>query len=76
MINDKFATDAKTHANLFKSFFLEQCTLLKNDFPKEPMFPNTIKTAFNRFQSWWNTKIIRSFDVNKTYGHDDILKER
>ena len=70
MINDRF----KTKANLFNKFFAEQCTLLKNDsvIPTSQRFLARSRLHPFKFSLDEIPKIIRSPDVNKAHGHDNI----
>ena len=70
LINDRF----KTKANLFNKFFAKQCTLLKNDsvIPTSQRFLARSRLHPFKFSLDEIPKIIRSPDVNKAHGHDDI----
>ena len=74
LINDKFVTDIKTKANILNNLFLGQCTSLKNDsaFPTSQRFLSLSRLHPLDFSLDEILKIIRSLDVNKPHGHDDI----
>ena len=76
LINDKFVTDIKTKANIFNKFFAEQCTPLKSDSvpPTSQHVLTQSKLHPINFSFEEISKIIRSLDVNKAHGHDDISR--
>ena len=73
-VNDKFVTDMKTKADIFNNFFAEQCTPLKNDskLPNSQIFLTQSRLSSLDFSEDEALKIIRSLNIHKAHGHDDI----
>ena len=74
LIEDKFVTDIQTEANIFNTFFAEQCTPLKNDslLPLNQIFLTHSRLNSLDFNEDEIIKIIRALNVNKAHGCDDI----
>ena len=74
MVNDNFVTDMKTKADIFNKFFAEQCTPLKNDskLPNSQIFLTQSRLSSLDFNEDEALKIIRSLNIHKAHGHDDI----
>ena len=74
LVNDKFVTDMKTKADIFNNFFAEQCTPLKNDskLPNSQIFLTQSRLSSLDFNEDEALKIIRSLNIYKAHGHDDI----
>ena len=74
LIEDKFVTDIQTKANIFNTFFAEQCTPLKNDslLPLNQIFLTQSRLNSLDFNEDEIIKIIRALNVNKAHGCDDI----
>ena len=74
LVNNNFITDIKTKANIFNTFFAEQCTPLKNDsvLPINQMFLTQSKLGTLDFNENEILKIIRALNIHKAHGHDDI----
>ena len=72
--NDKMVTDISEKANIFNSFFAKQCSILKTD----SILPNKLTYFTNKqlntatFEADKILSIIRSLDINKAHGCDDI----
>ena len=74
LIDDNFVTDIQTKANIFNTFFAEQCTPLNSSvFPANQMF--FIRSRLNciNFNEDEILKIIRALNILKVHGHDDIF---
>ena len=69
---NKFITNFKEKAELFNTFFVNQCTLLNNS----SVFPNNLAKLTNKsldtvdFSTDNISKIINNLDPNKAHGHD------
>ena len=74
LVNDNFVTDMKTKADIFNKFFAEQCTPLKNDskLPNSQIFLTQSRLSSLDFNEDEALKIIRSLNIHKAHGHDDI----
>ena len=74
LVNDEFVTDMKTKADIFNKFFAEQCTPLKNDskLPNSQIFLTQSRLSSLDFNEDEALKIIRSLNIHKAHGHDDI----
>ena len=75
LFNGVFVTDFQQKANILNSFFAKQCTLVSNNSVLSSEF--TYMTE-ERIQSITLSesdfiKIIKSLDVNKAHGDDNIL---
>ena len=60
--------------NLFNEFFTQQCNTVENDstLPNDLVFETTERMSSFDISKDEITKIIRSWDPNKTHGHDEI----
>ena len=74
LVNDKYVSDFKTKADLFNIHFSNQCSLIENTscLPQGPIpvanhFLNSIEINGDQI-----LKSIRSLDVNKSHGFDQI----
>ena len=74
MVDNNFVTDIKTKANIFKKFFAEQCTPLKNNsaLPVNQMFLTQSRLIYIDFNEDEILKIIKALNIHKAHGHDDI----
>ena len=74
LVNDNFVTVMKTKADIFNKFFAEQCTPLKNDskLPNSQIFLAQSRLSSLDFNEDEALKIIRSLNIHKAHGHDDI----
>ena len=69
---NKFITNFKEKAELFNTFFANQCTLLNNS----SVLPNNLAKLTNKsldtvnFSTDYIFKIINNFDTNKAHSHD------
>ena len=74
LVDDKFVNDTKTEADIFNSFFSEQCTPLKNDskLPSNQIYLTQSKLVSLDFNEDKVLKIIRSLNIRKAHGYDDI----
>ena len=74
LIDNNFATDIQTKANIFNKFFAEQCTPLKNNsvLPVNQMFLTQSRLNYIDFNEDEILKIIRALNIHKAHGHDDI----
>ena len=73
-IDRKIVIDVRTKSNIFNKFFAEQCTPLKNDsiLPSSQEFLTREKLCSLEFSNDEILKSIRSLNVHKAHGHDDI----
>ena len=64
----------KTKANFFNNFFAEQCTLLKekNVLPIHQKSLTQSRLVSSDFDEDEIPNIIRTLNIHKTHGHDDI----
>ena len=74
LIDNKFVTDMKTKANIFNTFFADQCTLLKSNsmLPTNQMFLTQARLQSFDLNEDEILKIIKALNVNKAHGHDGI----
>ena len=74
MVDDKFVNDTKTKADIFNNFFAEQCTPLKNDskLPSNQIYLTQSKLVLLDFNEDEVLKIIRSLNIHKAHGYNDI----
>ena len=74
MIDDKFVTDIQAKANIFNTFFVDQCTPLKNNsvLPTKQLFLTQARLGTLDFNEGEILKIIRVLNINIAHGHDDI----
>ena len=71
---NRFITDFKEKAELFNSFFSNQCSLLKNcsKLPTNPRYVTDKRLRTINFTADNIEKIIVSLNTNKAHGHDNI----
>ena len=64
----------KTKADIFNKFFAEQCTPLKIDskLPNSQIFLTQSRLSSLDFNEDEALKMIRSLNIHKAHGHDDI----
>ena len=74
LVADKFVNDSKTKADIFNNFFAEQCTPLKNDseLPSNQIYLTQSKLVSLDFNEDEVLKIVRSLNIRKAHGYDDI----
>ena len=62
-------------ANIFNKFFVDQCSALKNNsvLPTSQILITSSRLCTSDFNEEEIIKIIRSLNVNKAHGHDDIF---
>ena len=74
MIDKKIVTDITTKANIFNKFFAEQYTPLKNEsvLLSSQVFLTKERLCSLDFNNYEIFKLIRSLNVHKAHGHDDI----
>ena len=74
LINGKSETDFKKKAHHFNTFFASKCTPLINHsiLPDSIDYMSTVKLSSINFNNVDILKIIKSLNVNKAHGHDDI----
>ena len=74
LIDNKFVTDIRTKANVFNKFFAEQCTPLNNGsvLPSNQEFLTQKRLCSIDLRNDEILKLIRSLNVHKAHGHDDI----
>ena len=74
LTNNKFITDIRTKTNIFNKIFAEQCTPLQNDsvLPINQMFLTQSSLGTLDFDENEILKIIRTLNIHKAHGHDDI----
>ena len=74
LVDDKFVNDTKTKADIFNNFFAEQCLPLKNDskLPSNQIYLTQSKLVSLNFSEDEVLKIIRSLNIHKAHGYDDI----
>ena len=74
LINNELFSDFKMKANHFNSFFASHCTLLNNNgkVPGSQSYIADSELSSFQFDYKEILKIIRSLDINKAHGHDDI----
>ena len=72
--NNKFVIDFKEKAELFNTFFAEQCSLPNNksELPKSLLFLNEKRLSNAEIPNENIIKITNNRDPNKAYGHDLI----
>ena len=70
----KFVTDFKEKAELFNSFFVKQCSLIKNDskLPPRLHFLTDKRLSTVKFVNTDILRIIQNLSPNKAHGHDKI----
>ena len=74
LVDDKFVNDTKTKVDIFNNLFQEQCTPLKNDskLPSNQIYLTQSKLVSLDFNEDEVLKIIRSLNIHKAHGYDDI----
>ena len=74
LADDKFVNDTKTEADIFNNFIAEQCAPLKNDskLPSNQIYLTQSKLVSLDFNEDEVLKIIRSLNIHKAHGYDDI----
>ena len=74
LVDDKFVNDTKTKPDIFYNLFAEQCTPLKNDskLPSNQIYLTQSKLVSLDFNEDEVLKIIRSLNMHKAHGYDDI----
>ena len=74
LIGKKFVADTGTKANFFNKFFAEQCTLLKicSVLPSSHEFLTEERLCSLDFSNGEILKLIRSLNVDKAHGHNDV----
>ena len=74
LVDDKFVNDIKTKGDMFNNFFAEQCTPLKNDSKllSNQIYLTQSKLVSLDFNEDEVLKIIRSLNIHKAHGYDDI----
>ena len=74
MINNELISDFKMKSNHFNSFFTSHFTPLRNNgkVPESQTYITDSKLSSLQFEDKGIIKIIRSLDINKAQGHDDI----
>ena len=74
LVDHKFVNGTKTKADIFNNFFAEQYTPLKNDskLPSNQIYLTQSKLVSVDFNEDEFLKIIRSLNIHKAHGYDDI----
>ena len=74
LVDNKLVTDFLDKTNLFHSFFAKQCTPMSNDstVPVNINLETRERLSSLKFCVDDIVKIIRSLDLNKAHGHDEI----
>ena len=74
LIENKLETDSLKKANYFNKFFASKCTPLSNSssLPSSLDLETEARLTSINFSDNDILKIIRSLDINKAHGHDDI----
>ena len=74
LVDNNFVTDIQMKANIFNTFFAEQCTPLNNSsvLPVNQMFLTQSRLNFINFNEDEILKVIRALSIHKAHGHDDI----
>ena len=74
LFNCTFVTDFQEKTKIFNSCFIKQCTLVSNNivFLNEFTYMTDERNQPITFSESDNIKIIRTLDVNKAHGHDNI----
>ena len=75
LIEKKIATDTRRKANILNKFFAEQCTPFKNGsvLPSSQEFLTQERLCSLDFSNNEILKLIRSLNVHKAHGRDDIF---
>ena len=74
LADNHFVTDIQTKANIFNTFFAEQCTPLNNSsvLPVNQTFLTQSRLNFINFNEDEIVKVIRALNIHKAYVLDDI----
>ena len=74
MIDDKFVTDIQTKGNILNKLFAEECTPLRNGsvLPVNQMLLAQARLKSLDFKEIEILQIIRTLNINKANGYDDI----
>ena len=74
-VGKKFVTDFKEKARLFNAFFASKCTPITNDssLPQLVILNSESRLSAINFNNDDILKIIRSLNINKAHGHNNIL---
>ena len=74
LISNKLISDFKVKANHFNYFFASQCKPLNNNskLPENQTYVTNTKLSSVKFEDTEIINIIRSLNVIKAHGHDDI----
>ena len=74
MIDDKFVTDIQTKGNILNKLFAEECTPLRNGsvLPVNQMLLAQARLKSLDFKEIDILQIIRTLNINKANGYDDI----
>ena len=72
--NNEYITDFKKKAELFNSFFANQCSLIKSNsqLPRTLCYKTNERLSSLKIISDGTLKIIAKIDPNKVHGHDMI----
>ena len=74
LVDNNFVTDIQTKANIFNTFFAEQCAPLNSSsvLPVNQMFLTQSRLNFINFNEDEILKVTRALNIHKAHGHDDI----
>ena len=74
IVNNQIVTDIQIKANLFNSYFSEQCKPIDNNssLPINPNFLTHKRLSQLHFTLDDVTKVVQSLNSNKAHGHDGI----
>ena len=74
LIDNKIISDFEAKANYFNNFFMSQCTPLNNNskIPENQIYTTNTKLSLIKFENKDIVNIIRSLNINKAHGHDNI----
>ena len=74
MVDNNFATDIQTKANIFNKFFAQQCTPLENSsvLPVNQKFRTQSRLNSIDINENEVLNIIRALNIHKVHGYDDI----
>ena len=74
LIENKLETDFFKKANYFNKFFASKCTPLSNSssLPSSLDLETEARLTSINFSENYILKIIRSLDINKAHGHEDL----
>ena len=77
LFHGTFVTDFEEKAKIFNSFFARQCKLVSNNsvLPSHFTYMTEERIQSLTFSESDVIQIIRTLDVNKAHGHDNILVE-